>query len=260
MAEINQRLAADPALREAYCVVLDGDGWHKGVVGICASRVVERCGRPALVIAREGEQAQGSGRSIEAFHLLDALESCADLFSRFGGHAHAAGFALPCSRIEELRTRMNAWARARLTPADFEPVLCYDTVLDLEQVTAKLFDSVQRLAPFGMGNPEPVFVAPHLRVVAPPRVMKEHIKLRLAQDASGGEERSFSLPTARRTFAALGWRMAERVQREGIAAGDLLDVAFKLEHNPHPEFGGLELNICDFARPGERAKSMSESA
>ena len=100
---ILRRLEEEPALREAYCVVLDGEGWHRGVIGITASRVVERYGRPALIISREGEEAHGSGRSISAFHLLNALESCPELFSRFGGHKHAVGFALPSANVEKLR-------------------------------------------------------------------------------------------------------------------------------------------------------------
>src|SRR5271154_4376442 len=95
MDSISRRLEEDPALREAYCVVVDGEGWHRGVIGITASRVLERHGRPTLVISREGDEAHGSGRSISAFHLLQALESCPELFSRYGGHAHAVGFALP---------------------------------------------------------------------------------------------------------------------------------------------------------------------
>src|SRR5450755_4078728 len=127
MGSILRRLDDDPALREAYCVVLDGEGWHRGVIGITASRVVERHGRPTLVISREGsregDEAHGSGRSIPSFHSLHALESWPELFSRYGGHAHAVGFALPCANVEKLRKHLDSYARARLTPADFEPRL-----------------------------------------------------------------------------------------------------------------------------------------
>src|SRR5271167_1452352 len=108
MDDIERRLEEEPALRESYCVVLDGDGWHRGVIGITASRVVERHGRPALVISREGDEAHGSGRSIPAFHLLHALESCPELFSRYGGHAHAVGFALPGANVSKLRDHLDA--------------------------------------------------------------------------------------------------------------------------------------------------------
>jgi single-stranded-DNA-specific exonuclease len=131
MESIERRLEEEPALREAYCVVLDGEGWHRGVIGITASRVVERHGRPTLVISREGDEAHGSGRSIPAFHLLHAIESCHDLFSRYGGHAHAVGFALPSANVEKLREHLDGYARARLTPADFEPQLEFDRELPL---------------------------------------------------------------------------------------------------------------------------------
>ena len=118
---IQQRVEQTPALLDAFCLVIDGDGWHRGVIGITATRVVERYGRPALVVSHEGEEAHGSGRSIPAFHLLNALESCAGLFTRYGGHAHAVGFALPTSRLPELRAHLDTYARSRLTLADFEP-------------------------------------------------------------------------------------------------------------------------------------------
>src|SRR2546425_455218 len=111
---VEERFTGDPALCAAYCIVVDGDGWHRGVIGITATRVVERYNRPVLVISRDGDEAFGSGRSIRAFHLLNAIESCGELFSRYGGHAHACGFAMPAANIEQLRTRLDAFARARL--------------------------------------------------------------------------------------------------------------------------------------------------
>src|ERR1700721_1356485 len=92
LRSLEDRISGDPSLCDAYCIVLDGEGWHRGVIGITATRVVERYNRPTLVISRDGEEAFGSGRSIRAFHLLEAVESCRDLFSRYGGHAHACGF------------------------------------------------------------------------------------------------------------------------------------------------------------------------
>ena len=112
LQSITARFEEQPALRDAFCIVIDGEGWHRGVIGITATRVVERYGRPALVISRNGEEAHGSGRSIRAFHLLNALESCAGLFTRFGGHAHAVGFSLPAANLPELRARLDDYARS----------------------------------------------------------------------------------------------------------------------------------------------------
>jgi len=104
---IEIRFEQEPTLHDAYCVVIDGEGWHRGVIGITATRVVERYGRPALVLSHDGEEAHGSGRSIRAFHLLDALESCRELFTRYGGHSHAVGFSLPSVRVPELRAHLD---------------------------------------------------------------------------------------------------------------------------------------------------------
>jgi single-stranded-DNA-specific exonuclease len=181
---IDQRFEQEPELRNAHCVVIDGDGWHRGVIGITATRVVERYGRPALVLSHDNGEAHGSGRSIRAFHLLDALESCRQLFTRYGGHSHAVGFSLPSARVPELRAHLDQYARLRLTPADFEPVLDIDAELDLLQVTPDLFQALERLEPFGQGNPEPVFSARAVRMMAPPKILKDkHVKLRLAAAA-----------------------------------------------------------------------------
>ncbi|HEY6338633.1 MAG TPA: single-stranded-DNA-specific exonuclease RecJ [Candidatus Sulfotelmatobacter sp.] len=180
LRSLEERISADPALCDAYCIVLDGEGWHRGVIGITATRVVERYNRPAVVISCEGEEAFGSGRSIRAFHLLEGIESCRDLFSRYGGHAHACGFAMPTANIEALRGRLDAFARARLTLSDFEPVLDVDGDLHFEEITPELFQVLRLLEPYGVGNPEPVFLARGAELTAPPRIMKDkHVKLKL---------------------------------------------------------------------------------
>jgi single-stranded-DNA-specific exonuclease len=187
---VEDRFSADPALCDAGCIVVDGEGWHRGVIGITATRVVERYNRPAVVISREGDEAFGSGRSIRAFHLLEAIESCSSLFSRYGGHSHACGFAMPAANVAELRTRLDAFARTRLTPADFDPILDLDGELDLSEVTPDLFHALRLLEPYGMGNPEPVFAARGVQLVAPPRILKDkHVKLKLR---TGAESRELS--------------------------------------------------------------------
>jgi single-stranded-DNA-specific exonuclease len=241
---IEQRLAEEAPLRESYCMVIDGEGWHRGVIGITATRVVERYGRPAIVISRDGEEAHGSGRSIAVFHLLNALESCAGLFTRYGGHSHAVGFSLPSSRVAELRAHLDGYARSRMTLADFEPVLKIDAELALDAITPDLFAALQKLEPFGAGNHEPIFCARKARLTAPFKVLKEkHVRMKLSPDQSavsnGGWRRSL-------TYNAMGWRLAERAQQEKLLPGDLLDIAFHVGYNDHPDFGGLELSLRDF--------------
>jgi single-stranded-DNA-specific exonuclease len=241
VTEIEARLAAEPDLTGQFCMVFDGDGWHRGVVGIVASRVVEKTGRPALVIAKEAEEAHGSGRSISAFHLLDALESCHDLFIRFGGHAHAVGFAMPSKDVPALKQRLNSYAQARLNPEDLMPELRIDAEIALSSVTPELLHSLGRLEPFGHGNREPVFSSCGVSLLMPPRILKEkHIKLRVNQKRPDAK--------ASYNYEAVGWRMAQRAQAEALQPGDHLDVAYKIGMNVHPEYGGLELTLEDFRK------------
>ena len=257
---IEQRLAEDAALREAYCMVIDGDGWHRGVIGITATRVVERHGRPTLVVSRDGEEAHGSGRSIPVFHLLQALEFCGSLFTRFGGHAHAVGFSLPASRVPQLQQQLDSYARTRLTLDDFVPVVNIDLNLAIEAVTPQFIEFLSKLEPFGTGNPQPLFCA-KARVAEPPRILKDkHAQLKLApiDGAAQGWRKSLR-------YKAMAWRLAERVAGENLLAGDDLEVAFTLDHNDHPEFGGIELSLRDFRVPsfqngGEKRSNPSPEA
>src|SRR5438270_2596474 len=249
VAAIEEELAAEPDITGKYCMVFDGEGWHRGVVGIVASRVVAKTGRPALVIAKEGEEAHGSGRSISAFHLLDALESCHELFTRFGGHEHAVGFALPSRDVPLLKQRLNVYAQTKLKPEDLVPQLMIDAEVPLNAITPELFENLGRLEPFGHGNPEPVFSSHNVNLLLPPKVIKDkHIKLQVNQ----------KLPEQKPSFnyEAVGWRMAERLHAESLQPGDSLDVAFTVGMNSHPDFGGLELTLEDFRKSVPAAISV----
>jgi single-stranded-DNA-specific exonuclease len=260
---IEARFQEDPALPEAFCIVVDGEAWHRGVIGITATRVGERYGRPTLVVSKDGHEAHGSGRSIPQFHLLNALESCRELFSRYGGHAHAVGFSMPEEHLPELSARIEQYARRHLTLADFEPVLELDGELSIDQVTPELYHALQLLEPFGVGNRGPVFAAHNLRLAAPPLIRDKQARLKLAWN---GERPSVPQPGPRChpeargeswrravTYNALAWNMSDRVAQAQLVAGDTVDVAFSLDHNPHPEFGGLELSLRDLRKTGELA-------
>jgi single-stranded-DNA-specific exonuclease len=187
---VEERISGDPALCEAYCIVVDGEGWHRGVIGIAATRVVERYHRPAVVISREGEEAFGSGRSIRPFHLLEAIESSHNLFTRYGGHSHACGFAMPAANVAQLRAELDALARTRLTLADFDPVVDVEAELNLDEITPAFFQMLRLLEPYGAGNHEPAFAARGVRLIAPPKILKDkHIKLKLkAAEDNGGHQ------------------------------------------------------------------------
>ncbi|MBS1815845.1 MAG: single-stranded-DNA-specific exonuclease RecJ [Acidobacteria bacterium] len=251
LREVEETLAAmqtdDPGLEKQGVVVVDGEGWHRGVIGILASRVLERTQRPALVIAHEDGVAHGSGRSIEGFHLLDAITAVqemkedadkAPVFDRFGGHAYAVGFALPSNRVEVLKRRLSQYARGRITSAMMSPDVVCDAELKIAEIDSALIAAVKRCEPFGNGNPEPTFVAWSLTLVEPVRVLKErHAKLKLQQEEGG---------TA---IACLCWgreqSWPERLESMGVRQGSVVDVLFRLRENLHPDFGGPELEICD---------------
>jgi single-stranded-DNA-specific exonuclease len=240
---IASQLEESPEFADALCLVLDGEGWHRGVIGICASRLVDRYQRPAVVISRDGEEAHGSGRSISGFHLLEALEDCSELFTRFGGHAHAVGFSMRAEHVPELRRRLHRFAEQRLRPEDLVPALEYDLELPLHEIGPPLWDALRRLEPFGAGNPQPVFIARQARSLAPALILKgKHLKLKLAR----GVDNSSGLA---RGIEALGWGMAGRFEANPFEAGQLLDVAFTIERNSHRDFGGhLQLNLRDWLR------------
>lgn len=237
LEQIERRLREEPAFEASRCIVIEGEGWHRGIIGILASRVVDRTQRPAMVVALEGEDAYGSGRSVPGFHLLHAIEGCKELFTRFGGHAHAVGFCLPAARLQELKNHLETWATLHVEEA--APSLRCHAVLPLDQITPALHGWLRRLEPLGIGNEEPIFVAYNVRLSAPVRLIKDrHICLQLAQGVRGAG------------WSALGWDWAARVQSLGLEQGSVVHLAYKLRENMHPEYGGLELEIADLAPAG----------
>jgi single-stranded-DNA-specific exonuclease len=235
--EIFERCVAAPVSDSEAALIFWGEGWHRGVVGIVASRVMQRYHRPAIVMGVENGVAQGSGRSIEAFHLLDALESMRDLFTRFGGHAHAAGLTLPAPSLEAFRHRLQAYARERLTPEDMRPVVAVDAVLDLREVNEDLWSALEQIAPFGMDNPRPLFAVRSAQLAGPPQLWKEK-HLKIAVRKSG------------RTVILKGFGMGDRA--EEWKALSSIDVAFEIERD---WYGGLGLiardcRACEIAAAG----------
>ncbi len=176
---IFEQCIAEPVTDGDAALVFAGEGWHRGVVGIVASRVVEKFHRPVFVLGLENGIAQGSGRSILSFHLLEALETMPELFSKFGGHRQAAGVTLSADRLVEFRERFRTHAAARLTPADFVPALEIDAEIGFREITDRSVEDVLGFAPFGLGNRSPVFVARNVEVAAAPEIRNEkHVFVR----------------------------------------------------------------------------------
>ncbi len=247
LARIDERLAVDEELARDRLLVVEGDGWHRGVIGILASRVVDRTAKPAIVVSVEDGVAHGSGRSVDGFPLLEAIEPCADLFTRFGGHAFAVGFALPAERLPELKARLRAFANERLAAREPERVLRIHAELPLDRITAVLAGWLRKMEPFGHGNPEPVFVARGARLAGPVRVMKDvHIRLELEREAQGGN----GSPRPASTIRAVGWSLAARAVELGLARGSRVDLAYKIRENRDPDFAGVEAEIVGM-EPGE---------
>jgi single-stranded-DNA-specific exonuclease len=217
---------------EARVAVIQGAGWHRGVIGIAASKIAERLNRPCVVLSMDGDVAHGSGRSIEAYHLLNGLTACADLFEKFGGHSHAAGITIRPERIAEFRRRLNEHAAACLTEADLEHSVAIDMELPAEQVTFQLARELQALEPFGAGNARPVFATKDLRCLSEPAVLKDkHLKLRLAGPQN-------------RPLEAVWWNCIESPGQTPLMSGSI-ELAYSLELNAWNDEYRLQLNVAD---------------
>jgi single-stranded-DNA-specific exonuclease len=206
-------------------LVFSAPGWHRGVLGITANRLVELFNRPVLVLSEDPDTgiAQGSGRSIQNFHLLGALESMPELFTRFGGHKHAVGLTLPLDRLAELRERFNQFAKSALSPDDFLPAYGIDAEVGIEEINDGSVDEVLRLAPFGLGNPAPLFAIRNAEVRQEPAVMKEkHLRLRLHSGTA--------------TLFAKAWSFSERIDE--VRPGSSIDAIVRFRHDNYSRSRG----------------------
>jgi single-stranded-DNA-specific exonuclease len=236
LAAAKKIVQTDPDVGARSILVVAGDGWHRGIIGIVASKLVDAFHRPAIVLSVEGDIAHGSCRSIPRFDMLAALERCALLLVRFGGHRQAAGLTLEKSRIRELRLAINVVADECLGPEDLLPRLRIDGDLAFRSITGEVASGVSSLAPFGAGNPRPVFAARAVEIVDGPRKLKDrHLKMALKQEG--------------RIFRAVAWRAAERYEylSEHKAA---LDVAFSVDQNQYNGQTYVELTLADLKTSG----------
>ncbi len=211
----------------AAALVYYGETWHRGVLGIVASRLVERLRRPVFVLGRNADDGlvQGSGRSIAAFHLLEALESMPELFKKFGGHKHAAGVTMDVVQVEEFRRRFNAYAAARLTADDFLRQVEVDAVLEIREITERCVEDIFALAPFGTGNPSPLLASLNVEVARPVTFMKEkHLRITVKQN--------------NRILTLKAWNFADRAAE--LPVGARIDIAYQLEEDPNSAARGYE--------------------
>ena len=235
VAQAKKVVETDLDVGSRTVIVVAGDGWHRGVIGIVASKLVDAFHRPAIVISIDGGVAHGSCRSIPSFNMLGALESCADAMTKFGGHKQAAGLTIETARIRELRARVNEYADARLTPDDLRPRVWIDGSITFRSISAQVASELTALAPFGAGNPTPVFRASRVEIIDGPRRIKDrHLKMAFRQDG--------------RILRGIAWRASER---EAFVAEHraAIDLAFSLEQDTWNGEKYLQLSVADFKEP-----------
>jgi single-stranded-DNA-specific exonuclease len=243
VAQARRTVETDLEVGSRSVIVVAGEGWHRGVIGIVASKLVDAFHRPAIVLSIEGDVAHGSCRSIASFDMLGALESCAPLLTRFGGHRQAAGLTMEAARIRELRARINDHADTCLHPDDLRPRLWIDSPVTFRGISAQVVSEITSLAPFGAGNRCPVFRAAGVEIVDGPRRIKErHLKMSFRQEG--------------RVLRGIAWRAFER-ERFVTEHRAALDLAFSLEQDTWNGERYLQLSVADFRAPDRAVQDPS---
>ena len=220
-------------LADKKFIVVAGEGWHRGVIGLAASRIADKLYRPTIVLSIEDGFAHGSARSIKDYHLLEGLDSCRDLFEQYGGHAAAAGMKIKRENIELLQERLNIHATANLTEEDLIPELKIDAIVSSKTLNIDLVQQLKRFEPFGMGNPKPRFLTKDLVLNSEPLVMKEkHLKLKLA-DAEG------------KAFEAVWWDGVDKSRGQTLKPKTRIELAYTPEANTWNGNTRLQLVVED---------------
>lgn len=224
----------DWMLREARSTVLYKETWHKGVIGIVASRCIEKYYRPTIIFTNSSEGiAAGSARSVAGFDLYSAVEACAEHLVQFGGHMHAAGMTIELEKIDAFRKAFDDIVKERITEEQLIPVINVDVEVDLSELTPKFNRIMKQMAPFGPQNMQPIFVSHNLRMASEPRILKEkHLKLEVVDENSGV------------VFSAIGFGIAEQFYKE-VKSGKPFSMAYSLEENTFRDKTTLQLFIRD---------------
>ncbi len=237
LKEINELTIKRPEIFKEKIIVVAGENWHRGVIGIVASRLVEKYHRPAIVLSIENGEAHGSSRSTSKFHLLNALKSCNEYLIRYGGHALAAGLTLQSDKIEVFRKKINEYAETVMSEEDFKPELKIDSYLSLSDISFKLVEEINELAPFGEGNPLPVFATENVKLYSGPWLLKEkHLKIKVGN--------------VLQNFDAVWWKKGflfdELIYQKKIS------IAYTIHLNEHNGNTTLQLNLKDMKFPNEK--------
>jgi len=197
--------------KDHYVIVLSATGWHQGVLGIVAAKLVDRFYRPAIIISLEKDMGRGSARSIHSFHMFDALTQCSRYLEGFGGHKFAAGITINKNNIEQFKSQINAIAKNLLKPEDLMPVIEIDAEIQLSDLNQDLVAELEALSPFGKGNPEPIFCAKNLRLKGKPIIV-------------GRNSLKFWVTDGRNFFQAIGFGMVNCMDL--VSDAQSLDLCF----------------------------------
>lgn len=231
-------------LQQERVLVIVQPSWHHGVIGIVASRLLERYGVPVFIGTYEDEEhIRGSARGIPEFHIFEALEFCKDLLLKYGGHRAAGGFSLPSKNLAELRSRLSTFAHKCLEKEHLKPLLKIDAKASLDQINLHLYRQIDNLHPCGIENPDPIFYSSNVRVSEQQIVGKGHIKLTLSQDIG-----SQSL-----TIRAIAWRW-----RDYFPLPSLVDIAYKLRENRWNGNIAVELELVGIQLPSVSSPRKAE--
>jgi single-stranded-DNA-specific exonuclease len=237
VVDARKQVETDVRIGAHNVLVVAGDGWHRGVIGIVASKLVDAFYKPSIVLSVEDGIAHGSCRSIPAFDMLGALDGCADLFEKYGGHKQAAGLTMAADRIPEFRDRINAHGLACLEPTDLMPRLRIDSELRLAGIDSRVVAGLEQMGPFGLANAKPVFDATGVELLGTPRRIKDrHLKVQVRQDG--------------RVFNAIAWRSAEKAA-QWEQHRQALRLAYSLDKQTFRGETTLELTVADLRCPDQ---------
>jgi len=236
--QATEQIKAEGGLKDRGAIVLGRKGWHPGVIGIVASRLVETYHRPTVVISLNGDVCQGSARSVPGFDLYEAVRACSDGLIAFGGHSAAAGLKLSEAHVPTFAARFNQYCKDALTPELKQKVLWIDDEVSLASLTPSVVDEIEKLEPFGMGNPRPLLLASNVRVLGDPRIVgarQNHLQLKFLQDSV--------------VVKGIGWGLAER--GKSLKPNTVCSVVFYPSINEWNGRREVQLEIKDFAIEGE---------
>lgn len=212
-------------------IVLESSGWHQGVIGIVASRLVEKYYLPTVLISLDGDSGKGSARSIPGFHIYEALKSCGDILLRYGGHKYAAGLSIEAGKVQEFRERLKAVAAEQLTPDDLTPKLRIDAEVDLDGIDMDFVKTVEMFSPFGPQNMRPVFLTRNLSIVGQPYIVgRNHLKMKVRK----GEKE----------FDVIGFGFGDHANTLAMRGVDI-DMAYVVETNTFYEQPRIQLRVKD---------------